>query len=885
MPAVNRERKHNSNPMGKRKHWYVPCIAPALAALLLAGCGATVDLNEQATAETAMAVQWVPNGSVYATAAEELEYWSTAQKLESALAATRETAPSVDLNELLDEFCAAQPGSFSLYLQNPATGESYTYNTDALYYPASLLKLPYAFWLCGQADAGTLDLEDELPNQFRGRLSDTALQAYNDAETIPAKAAPSTEEPGTASQTKYATGKYTQTEVTPAVDSGFAPAKLQMLDGVPTLSLYNDAQNTAAAFSWTGDGWETIDPSTVQAFLDGLDKTQVETLTACYGGSGRWWVAAAETGGALTLYRVDSQGSVRTVLTDTPPAGGTAPYITDFAAAPGYAVVCLADGAGSCVLQIVDGQSGDISATIRPSVVDYTFAVSGNRLYLRNRNAGTMDVYALPSGEKADSFAIVPEAQEVAAYAVDGENQQIVFLTMDGVFQAGFGSSVKQAMVQEKGFVYAAPQTTDYEILPLGDAAFLVSCLQNGAPLTVLIRLDATLPTQAAQSLYIWALEDSDVIRSAAAVFANQYPDCDVQLEFGRDATSQALSDEDIIKNLNTRLLAGEAPDVLFLDGLPIRSLMEKGVLASLDGVVSMDGYYENILTAYSLDGRPYAYPSVFRVPVFVSGSSEINVDDYASLASLAALYQEQSLIFNTSYEDIFDSFYIASSAGLFPEEKRIDEDALRAFLQSTREMIDGQQITAQTNEYVMASGNGQSVAQSEFAMSLIKVAEGSYPCGTGVVSSRSDALKLFWSYPAVAIRPLPGSGFEAKEIVSIPANAANPTLAKAFVQIMLTDPVVQLNSLYKGFSVQRDVENAYLAQTIADGEQTYAADPLTCDWDSLIEELGAPSVSSATIYDVTHEAAFDYYGNEIDLDTAVQRIEENLGLYFSEQQ
>ncbi|WP_294810856.1 hypothetical protein [uncultured Gemmiger sp.] len=43
--------------MGKRKHWYVPCIAPALAALLLAGCGATVDLNEQATAETAMAVQ------------------------------------------------------------------------------------------------------------------------------------------------------------------------------------------------------------------------------------------------------------------------------------------------------------------------------------------------------------------------------------------------------------------------------------------------------------------------------------------------------------------------------------------------------------------------------------------------------------------------------------------------------------------------------------------------------------------------------------------------------------------------------------------------------------------------------------------------------------
>ena len=120
-------------------------------------------------------------------------------------------------------------------------------------------------------------------NRIRSRLAPLAALMALLLALAGCSAAPSTEEPGTASQTKYATGKYTQTEVTPAVDSGFAPAKLQMLDGVPTLSLYNDAQNTAAAFSWTGDGWETIDPSTVQAFLDGLDKTQVETLTACYG--------------------------------------------------------------------------------------------------------------------------------------------------------------------------------------------------------------------------------------------------------------------------------------------------------------------------------------------------------------------------------------------------------------------------------------------------------------------------------------------------------------------------------------------------------------------------------------------------------------------------
>lgn len=124
---------------------------------------------------------------------------------------------------------------------------------------SGITKIARAAAACAAAPSGGICM-----NRIRSRLAPLAALMALLLALAGCSAAPSTEEPGTASQTKYATGKYTQTEVTPAVDSGFAPAKLQMLDGVPTLSLYNDAQNTAAAFSWTGDGWETIDPSTVQ---------------------------------------------------------------------------------------------------------------------------------------------------------------------------------------------------------------------------------------------------------------------------------------------------------------------------------------------------------------------------------------------------------------------------------------------------------------------------------------------------------------------------------------------------------------------------------------------------------------------------------------------
>lgn len=172
--------------MAKNCLWFLQRIMfVLLAVVLLSGCGATVNLDE-ATAETALTAQWMPKSNADALPMEQL---ALAQQLDLMQSAPSEPKNGKSLNETLDEFCARQPGSFSVYLKNMTTGESYTYNTDALYYPASLLKLPYAFWLCGQADAGTLQLDAELPNQFYGQLDGTALQDYNAAETIPAKAA------------------------------------------------------------------------------------------------------------------------------------------------------------------------------------------------------------------------------------------------------------------------------------------------------------------------------------------------------------------------------------------------------------------------------------------------------------------------------------------------------------------------------------------------------------------------------------------------------------------------------------------------------------------------------------------------------------------------
>ena len=71
----------------------------------------------------------------------------------------------------LDAFCAAQAGSFSVYVKDLSSGEEYFFGTDAEYYPASILKAAYALWLCEMGEAGLVDLSGAVYNFYGEELA------------------------------------------------------------------------------------------------------------------------------------------------------------------------------------------------------------------------------------------------------------------------------------------------------------------------------------------------------------------------------------------------------------------------------------------------------------------------------------------------------------------------------------------------------------------------------------------------------------------------------------------------------------------------------------------------------------------------------------------
>ena len=99
-----------------------------------------------------------------------------------------------------------------------------------------------------------------------------------------------------------------------------------------------------------------------------------------------------------------------------------------------------------------------------------------------------------------------------------------------------------------------------------------------------------------------------------------------------------ALSREDALKNLNTRLLAGEAPDVIMLDEMDIEQYAEKGVLRELDGILQLyleDGIlYQNIVEGMRMTQKDkiYCVPTMIYLPLWLGRGGICGVASHPSV-------------------------------------------------------------------------------------------------------------------------------------------------------------------------------------------------------------------------------------------------------------
>lgn len=522
------------------------------------------------------------------------------------------------------------------------------------------------------------------------------------------------------------------------------------------------------------------------------------------------------------------------------------------------------------------------------------FVVRGERGFERYETVSGMKKEDIPSMDGAD-FQHVVMVEDGSLFACDDA----------GIHHIAKGGNIWETLVDGSLNSLGMPSLYVHRFFLGSDDDFYVMMSQSGGEDILLhFTYDPDMVSIPTDTLNIYGIKDSTTLQQAAALFQKRHPDVRVlvnsaNLQFGD------IVDDDVIRALNTELLGGKGADVLLLDGLPVRSYIEKGVLADLSDVIAPYEQAGVLLPAVVENSRTNG--KIYGIPVRIEMPLVMGQDDaLAALESMEAFqaYHDaggKPAFRKMIYESILRICTQLFSEEIFAEDGTFREGALKKLLETVKAA--GESCGAQT--LFETPQNGQSpdnfnrvLDRGFYFMDDFSYLGGSTSLGTESIKSASDIMML------VAVSDKAGSAVHNLKQIYLPQhtvgiNAATPNmdLAKEFVSLVLSLEV-QEGDFYDGVPVNMEAIDVWAARdpkmslgasaTTEDGVEV----EISADWPGAerAAEILSMTRNCTVAVDIDEilmkmivEGSSGYFNGENTLEEAVSAIENKTGLYFAE--
>lgn len=299
-------------------------------------------------------------------------------------------------------------------------------------------------------------------------------------------------------------------------------------------------------------------------------------------------------------------------------------------------------------------------------------------------------------GESGDtgSAGASSEGGADALAAGNGDVTVVYIACRTGLYRYIWGGSVIEQIADGQMTALGDSQRSPLALQVLDNGEFRVLF---GANYMVEMYYDETLPAKPSRELTVYSLRESGWIRYAGQLFQKEHPDVLVRYETGMEGDN-AVSKEDALKNLNTRLLAGDVPDVLVLDEMDIEQYAEKGVLKELDGMPQPyldDGIlYRNIVEGMRMTDKEkiYSVPMMVYLPLWLGEEmylgGEDSLEDIIAGMELARQKHPEGPILNTPYpKDLLRQTMPVCLPAWTGEDGSLNVEKLTAYYQSVAKM------------------------------------------------------------------------------------------------------------------------------------------------------------------------------------------------------
>ena len=278
-----------------------------------------------------------------------------------------------------------------------------------------------------------------------------------------------------------------------------------------------------------------------------------------------------------------------------------------------------------------------------------------------------------------------------------GEDNVIYLAGKKGIHRHVIGGSVVEQLVDGGLSRLGSPEYNIVDFMPLSDTEFVVLLASKK---TIKFTYDPNIPTVPNNRVKIYSLEESDDLRAAISVYQVNNPDMFIEYEVGIEEGSSVTRD-DALKKLNTQIVAGEGPDILCLNGLPVDSYVEKGLLMDVSSLITElakeERLFENLFHAFETDdGGIYVVPGQVILPLIAGREKNIaNMKDLTTIADEVVKLREENpgkAILGWGFaKQIMKAFALSSAPAWKTGSGELDREAVEEFLTQVKRMYDAQ--------------------------------------------------------------------------------------------------------------------------------------------------------------------------------------------------
>lgn len=509
-----------------------------------------------------------------------------------------------------------------------------------------------------------------------------------------------------------------------------------------------------------------------------------------------------------------------------------------------------------------------------------------------------------------------------------GEDGTLYFAGEKGLHRHVIGEKETEQLIDGSLSRLGSPQYGIKGMTLLGDGAFL-AVFNNGK--LVKFTFDPNVSAYPSEKLKVYSLTESYSLRTAISIYQVMNPDVLVEYEIGMEE-DDGITREDALKKLNTEILAGKGPDLLLLDGLPMDSYVEKGLLLKLDDLLETlskeEELYDNLFLTFS--GKEGKEKGIYAVPGNVCFPLMLGREKYVSqmtdLTAVADMVEQlrgdnpgEDLLGICSAKGIMKVFSMASESAWVGEQGEIDREAVSEFLTQMKRIYQAQmdgissksidRYESSTDWYGEIYGENWVYESSIYGINTLDYVGGytrfmagitTYPYGYFDITSAAKAE----GFEDTLLMPLAGQRegiFIPDSILGINAGTDRKELAEDFVKVFLGEEV---QCALGGFAVNKGAfeklllpEEEYLGENNLYGSMAmidedgievdldvyYPEDEELADLRRWMESADTPLLADLTLEKTVFDEGEAYLEGEQELEETLDAIWSKLAIYMSE--